>query len=140
MALDLPKTFDFGSGELVEISHLCTTFGIHRRTAFLYLEALHIKPVYFGDEVFFSLPTFNRVMYVLTRPGAPGFVFPGSKGKNRKYVRDSGALIEITDELLREAMRPETLVEMGACKGNSTLIGKLASYRDKSKRKRKKNE
>jgi hypothetical protein len=137
MNFDMPKIFDFNSGELVELNHLCDTFNIPRRTAFLYLKALHIKPVYFGSEVFFSLPSFNRIMYVLTKPGSPGFLFPGSKGKNTKSLRDSGYLVEVTDEIIEQAMRPETLAEMAAAAGKDpSLLRKFASYRNKPERKK----
>lgn len=130
MNFDLPKVFDFGSGELVEVEHLCQTFDIPRRTALLYLKALHIKPIYLGKDIVFSLPSFNRIMYILTKPGSPGFLLPGSKGKNTKSLRDSGYLVEVTDEIIEQAMRPETLAEMAAAAGKDpSLLRKFASYR-----------
>lgn len=139
MDFNLPKTFNFGSGELAEIDHLCQTFGISRRTAFLYLKALRINPIYSGDESFFSLPTFNRLMYILTKPGSPGFIFPGSTAKNNKHIRDSGCLTEVTDEIIDEAMRPETLAEMAASAGKDpSLLRKFASYRGTPKKGKKK--
>lgn len=138
MKFDLPKVHDLGSGELAEISHLCQTFEISRRTAFLYLKALHINPMYIGKDVFFSLSTFNRVMYVLTAPGGPGFLFPGSSAKNNKNIRDSGCLTEVTDEILARAMKPEILAEMAASAGKDpSLLRKFASYRDKTKKEKK---
>ena len=135
---EMPRVHNFGSGELVEITHLMNTFNIPRRTAFLYLKALHINPVYFGGDVFFSLPSFNRIMYILTKPGSPGFLFPGSKAKNSKLIRNSGILTEVTDEILEQAMRPETLAEMAATAGSDpSLLRKYASYRGKPKRKKK---
>ena len=140
MVFEMPKVHDFSSGELVELNHLCDTFDIPRRTAFLYLKALRIPPVYFGKEVFFSIMTFNRVMYVLTAPGSPGFLFPGSRAKNNKHIRDSGCLVEVTDEIIARAMEPGTLAEMAAAAGKDpSLLRKFASYRNKPVR-RKKND
>ncbi len=141
MVFELPKLVDFGSGELVEVNHLCQTFDISRRTALLYLKALHIKPIYVGKEVVFSLPSFNRIMYVLTKPGSPGFLLPGSRGKNTKSLRDSGYLVEVTDGIIEQAMRPEVLAEMAAAAGKDpSLLRKFASYRNKPEGRKKKNE
>jgi hypothetical protein len=124
-----PKTYDFGGGELVELKHLETTFKISRRLAIKYLKALKIKPLYFGDEIFFSLSTFNRVMFVLSRPGSPGFLFPGSSGKTNKKLRNQGFLIEVTDDILEEAKSPRTLAEMSASSGrDSSMIKKLVTH------------
>ena len=142
MNLLIPTVYNFGSGDVVELDYLCQTFGIKRRTAFLYLEALRITPVYIGREVFFSLPTFNRIMYVLTAPDGPGFVFPGSLAKNNKKVRATGVLTKVTDEILKRAMRPETLAEMLAASGKDLAsVRKFASYRERpTKRKKEKGK
>lgn len=138
--LNIPKVYNFGSGEVVELNHLCQTFDIKRRTAFFYLEALRITPVYFGKKAFFSLPTFNRIMYVLTAPDGPGFVFPGSLAKNNKKVRAMGVLTKVTDNVLEKAMRPETLAEMAAASGSDpAAVRKFASYRERPTKKQKEN-
>ncbi len=138
MEFQIPKTFDFSSGDLVELKYLCQTFGIKRRTAFLYLEALRINPVYIGKEVFFSLPTFNRVMFVLLAPGGKGFVFPGSLAKNNKKLRAAGCLTKVTDAILEKAMKPETLAEMAAASGRDpAAVRKYASYRGNKAKKGK---
>lgn len=127
--LTLPKTFDFGFGELVELSHLETTFGISRRTALKYLKALRIKPLYFKKETFFCLSTFNRIMYVLSRPSSPGFLFPGSSGKTNASLREQGFLIEVTDEILEEAKSSRILAEMAAASGrNDAMVKKLLTH------------
>ena len=139
MGLNLPKTHNFGGNELVEVSHLEQTFGITRRNALKYLKALHIKPMYFGKDIFFSLATFNRIMFVLSRPGSPGFLFPGSDAKNRCDLRkkDSGYLIEVNDGILEEAKSPRILAEMAAASGNSPdMIKKLISQSNAESRKK----
>lgn len=127
--LNVPKTYNFGGGELVELSHLEKTFGISRNLALKYLRVLHICPMYFGDEIFFSLPTFNRIMFVLSRPGSPGFLFPGSKAKTNRHLRKKGYLIEVTDEILEEAKSPRILAEMSAASGTDpSMVKKLITH------------
>uniref|UniRef100_A0A6M3KD60 Uncharacterized protein n=1 Tax=viral metagenome TaxID=1070528 RepID=A0A6M3KD60_9ZZZZ len=127
--MDLPKIYDFGSGELVELKHLEKTFNISRRIALKYLKVLRIQPLYIGDEIFFSLPTFNRIMFVLSRPGSPGFIFPGSKAKQNQKLREKGFLIRVTDEILREAQSPRILAEMAAASGrNDAMVKKLLAH------------
>lgn len=127
----LPKTFDFGSGELVELRHLETTFSISRRVAVKYLKALRIQPLCIQEDIFFSLPTFNRIVYVLSRPGSPGFLFPGSKRRaefNRRYKKE-GFIIRVTDEILDEANSPRILAEMAAASGRDpSMIKKLITH------------
>lgn len=127
--MNLPKTFDFGSGDLVELKHLEITFNISRRVALKYLKVLHIQPLYINDDIFFSLPTFNRILYVLSRPGSPGFLFPGSKAKTNKRLRDKGFLIEVNDEILAEANSPRVLAEMAAASGrDASMVKKLITH------------
>ena len=136
----LPKTKDFCGGELVEVSHLQQSFNISRKVALKYLRVLRIKPLYFNDEIFYSLPTFNRIMYVLTRPGSPGFLFPASRGKNNAGLRKRGYLIEVTDEILKEADSPQTSAAMLAASGrDNSMIKKLLSQ-ENVKSKLKKND
>lgn len=128
-SLNLPKTHDFGGGELVELQHLETTFAISRRIALKYLKVLRIQPMYIGNDVFFSLPTFNRIMFVLSRPGSPGFLFPGSSGKTNANLHKKGFLVEVTDEILEEAKSPRVLAEMAAASGrDSSMIKKLVTH------------
>ena len=137
--MDLPKTYDFGGGELVELKHLETTFGISRLVALKYLKALRIQPMYIGNDIFFSLPTFNRIMFVLSRPGSPGFIFPASKAKTNQHLRKKGYLVEVTNEILEEAKSPHILAEMAAATGrDSSMIKKLVSAENATSR--KKNE
>ena len=127
--MNLPETFDFGSGDVVELKHLETTFGISRRVALKYLKVLHIQPLYINNDIFFSLPTFNRIMYVLSRPGSLGFLFPGSKAKTNKRLRDKGFLIEVNDGILAEANSPRVLAEMAAASGrDASMIKKLLTH------------
>lgn len=131
MTLELPKTHDFGGTELVELSHLETTFGITRLVALKYLKALRIKPLYIGADIFFCISTFNRIMYVLSRPGSPGFLFPGSKGKanRKKSLSLSRRLIEVTDKILEEANSPRILAEMAAASGRDvSMVKKLLAH------------
>jgi len=127
--MELPKTFNFGGNELVELKHLETTFGISRLVALKYLKALRIKPLYFKDEVFFCLSTFNRIVYVLSRPGSPGFLFPGSKAKNNVKLREKGFLVEVTDSILADAKSPRILAELAAASGqDSSMVKKLLTH------------
>ncbi len=126
----IPKTHNFGGVELVELKHLQNTFNISRRLALKYLKVLHIRPMYFGDDTFFSLSTFNRILHVLNRPGSKGFLFPGSKSKQNQHLRASGDyLIEVTDEILKEASSPVVLAEMAAVSGrNDSMVKKLMTF------------
>ncbi len=128
--LNLPKTFDFGFGEVVEVKYLEATFDISPRVAVLYLKALRIKPLNIGDKTFFSLPTFKKIMYVLSRPGSPGFIFPGSKAKNNQTKRKSGKYItEVTDTILKEAASPRIMAEMIASEGRDvSVLKKLLTH------------
>lgn len=135
--LNLPKTFDFGFGEVVELKHLETTFDISRLLALRYLKALRIKPLYFKDDVFFCLSTFNRILFVLSRPSSPGFLFPGSKAKQNTKLREKGFLIEVTDEILEEAKSPRILAEMAAASGrNDSMTKKLLTHPPQRKEKK----
>ncbi len=127
--LNLPKTYDFGFGEVVELSHLESIFGITRLVALKYLKALRIKPLYFKKEVFFCLSTFNRILFVLSRPGSPGFIFPASSAKSNVNLRKKGFLTEVTDEILERAKSPQILAEMVAADGrDSSMIKKLITH------------
>jgi hypothetical protein len=139
--LILPKKFDFGFGELVEIKYIENIFGVSRRTAMKYLRALRIKPFYIGDEVYFSLMTLKRILFVLSRPGAKGFIFPGSKAKyNPRFKKDDECMTVISDDILEEASDPKTLAEMSASSGrDSSIIKKLISPKQ-GRPKKDKNE
>lgn len=136
--LNLPtvKVFDFGFGEVVELKHLETTFGISRIIALRYLKALRIKPLYVKKEIFFCLSTFNRIMFVLSRPSSPGFLFPASTSK-RKRLKERGFLVEVTDEILEEAKSPRILAEMSAVSGRDpSMIKKLITHPPAEKEKK----
>jgi hypothetical protein len=124
-----PKNLDMGFGELVEVSYLEQLFGISRRTALKYLKVFKIKPLYFGKDIYFSLPTFKRILFVLSKPGAKGFVAPGSPAKNNPRIcKNPDYLFEVDDEILSEAASPKIAAEMLACDGrNIDIIKKFAS-------------
>ncbi len=128
--LNLPKTHDFGFGEVVEVKWLETVFDISNRLALKYLKVLKIKPLYIEKKVFFSLPTFKKIMYVLSKPGSPGFIFPGSNAKKSQKKKDSGEYItEVTESILKEAASPQIMAEMIATEGrDSTMIKKLLTH------------
>ena len=137
MPLNLPKTYDFGFGEVVELKHLEITFGITHSVALHYLKALRIKPLYFRDDVFFCLSTFNRILFVLSRPGGPGFIFPGSKAKGYGHLRKKGYLSEVTNDILKQAKSPQILAEMLAADGrDSSIIKKLITHPPAEKEKK----
>ncbi|KKN26577.1 hypothetical protein LCGC14_0873450 [marine sediment metagenome] len=119
----LPKKLNFGAGDLVEMRYLEKVFGIHRRTASKYLSVLHLEPLYIGKEVYFSLTTFKRIMYILTKPGQPGFLFPGSAGKASRKRKNKGDFItEVTDDILEQAAQPSVLAEMCAAEGRDISV------------------
>ena len=130
MPLNLPKTYDLGFGEVVEVEYLETTFGISRRLALKYLTVLKIKPLYINSEVFFCLATFKKIMYVLSRPGSPGFIFPGSNAKSNQVKRKSGDFITVvTESILKEAASPQIMAEMIATEGrDSSMVKKLLTH------------
>lgn len=126
----LPKTYEFGGNELFEISYLEKTFDISRPVALLYLKALRIRPMYIGDDIFFCISTFNRIMFVLSRPGSKGFLFPASKAKaNCRLKKTNHYLTEVTDEILEQAASPQILAEMIAASGrDSSMVKKLLTH------------
>ena len=122
MALS-PIAFSFGFGDVVEVKYLESTFDISPRVALLYLKALRIKPLNIGDKTFFSLSTFKKIMYVLSKPGSSGFIFPGSRAKNNQAKRKSGKYItEVTDAILEEARSPRIMAEMIASEGRDVSV------------------
>lgn len=135
------RTYDFGSGEIVEVSYLEKVFGIKRRTAMAYLKALHIQPIYIGADAYFSLPTLKRILFVLSRPGAAGFVFPGSKKKNDPRLNKGGYLTEVTEEILAQAAAPAILAEMAGATGRDVdLLKKFINPSEGKKTKQPKEE
>ena len=123
MNLQIPKKLDFGGGEVVELAYLEQILEIKRRTAAKYLRALRIKPMYMGGKIYFSLPTFKRIMFVLSLPGSPGFLFPGSAGKNNpRLLKDDTYISEVTDKILERAADPRILAEMMGCEGRNPAI------------------
>ncbi len=139
MDLGTPKTHTFGGNELVELKHLETTFEISRRVALLYLKALRIQPLYFKNEIYFSLPTFNRIIFVLSQPGSPGFLFPASTAKANAILCKK-SLTRVTDAILEEAKTPRVLAEMAAASGlDMSMVKKLLSQ-DNVNSKLKKDE
>jgi len=119
----MPKTLDLGFGELVELSYLETVFGLTRRAASKYLKVLRIEPIYVGKDVYFSLSTFKRIIFVLTRPGGPGMVMPASLAKNNpRKIKDPNCTFGVTDEILEQAANPAILAEMLASDGRNPNI------------------
>ena len=135
--MNLPKVYDWGFGDVVELKHLETTFGISKRVALKYLKALRIKPLYFKNDIFFCLSTFNRIMFVLSRPGSPGFLFPASSGKANGKLKEDGFLVVVTDEILAAAKSPQVLAEMLAANGrDSSMVKKLLTHPPAEKEKK----
>ena len=120
---EIPKTLDFGAGDVVEVKYLEQVFDISRRTAILYLKALRIKPLYVDKNVFFSLDTLKRILFILSKPGSPGFIFPGSAAKNNpRFTHDSEYITEVTQDILDSAADPKTLAEMAGASGRNVDI------------------
>lgn len=121
--MNMPKVIDLGFGDVVEVSYLEELFGISRRTALKYLQALRLEPLYVGKDVYFCLNSFKRIMFVLSKPNSPGFVFPGSnKKKDARYKKSPTSITEVTDEILAEAAKPEILSEMAGAEGKNPNI------------------
>lgn len=127
MNIKIPDKLCFGGGDLVEVEYLEEVFGISRRAAMKYLRALKINPMYVGKKVYFSLPTFRRIMFVLSLPNSPGFLFPGSIAKNRVgLTKNENFITEVTEEILAKASDPKILAEMAAVEGhNPSLLKKF---------------
>jgi hypothetical protein len=128
MNLNIPKKFNF-AGELVEVDYLVQVFEIPRRTAFKWLKVLRIKPMYIKDKAYFSLPTLKRILFVLSLPSSPGFLFPGSAAKNStRLLNDKNYISEVTDEILAKAEDPTILAQMMAVEGrDSSIIKKFVT-------------
>jgi hypothetical protein len=121
----IPDSLEFGSGPLYEVSYLQQTFGISRRTAFKYLKSLHIEALYIGKKAYYSHITFNRIMFVLSKPNSPGFIFPGSTKKNDSRMgKGNNYLTEVTKEILEQAADPAILAEMDASTGKNPNLMK----------------
>lgn len=129
MELKPIKELDMGAGTLVEVEYIQQVFGVSRRTAMCYLKALRIKPFYFKNDVYFSLPTMKRILFVLSKPGSPGFVFPGSRAKKSAAISGNpNFLFKVTDDILAEAAQPEIAAEMLSCDGrHPDIVKKLIS-------------
>ena len=127
--LKVPRHLDFGGGDLVELGYLEQTLDVSRRTAAKYLSALKIRPMHMGKSIYFSLPTFRRIMFVVSLPGAPGFLVPGSSGKGHpRLLKDKAYISIVTDAILEKAADPGIIAEMGAAEGrDATLIKKFAT-------------
>jgi len=125
-AVDIPKVFNMGAGEVVEVRYLEKLFGVTRRTAMKMLRNLRIEPLYIGNDAFFNLMAFKRIVFVLSRPGGPGFVFPGSRKKYDQRIYQPGArqITLVTDEIMAEAADPKILKEMAMSDspGNMRMI------------------
>lgn len=115
--LQLPRMLNFGAGQMAEISYLEDIFGISRKSARALLHRMHIEPIYVGKETYFSLPTFQKILYVLTKPGGKGFMFPGAAPRP-----NDTRLKEVTDDIIAEAESPETLAAMTSVDQPDTLI------------------
>lgn len=125
----MPKVLSLGFGEVVEVKYLERLFGISRRSAFKYLKALRIDLFYVKTEAYFSLNTLKRILFVLSKPGAPGFVFPGARKKNDQsiYLRGTEKLTCVTDDILEAAADPKIIREMAQVNSVSSmsLLGKF---------------
>lgn len=124
---NMPEVHNFGAGDIVELDYLVREFKITRRAAGRYLRALHINPMYIGSKVFFSLPTMKAILFVLGLPGSPGFLFPGSAGKNcQRLLQDENYISEVTPDILARAAEPDIPALMAAAEGrNMDVIKKL---------------
>jgi hypothetical protein len=121
--MNKPDVLSLGGGELVEVDYLCKLFDICRATAKKYLRVLHINTMCIGRKEYFSLPTFKRVMFVLSKPGSPGMYFPGSLGKAIAGSRkDADYITEVTDDILKQAADPTILAEMKVLEGSDPQL------------------
>lgn len=116
--MKVPKKLNFGFGDLFEVAYLETVLGVSRQSAMRILRSLRIEPLYFGKEAYFSIITLQRILFVLSRPGARGLVAPGSAKKyDPRTAKNPKYLFEVTDGILEQAAKPEILSEMAACDG-----------------------
>jgi len=139
MTIRIPDKLNFGGGDLVEVEYLEQVFTITRRAALKLLRAFHIRPMYVGKKAYFSLPTFQRIMFVLSLPGSPGFLFPGCAAKNDvRITKDENFITEITPELLIRASDPKILAEMAGCSGRDPgILKKFVTSADRPMKEKK---
>jgi hypothetical protein len=140
-SIHIPEKLNFGGGDLVELDYLCTVFDINRKRAASFLKALRLNPMSIGKKTYFSLVTFKRIMYVLSLPGSPGFLFPGSIGRSSRKRSDDNYISVVTDEILERAAQPQVMAEMIAAEGRDMgILKKFATAPVGRPRKEKKNE
>ncbi len=119
----MPKVLNLGFGEVVEVKYLERLFGITRRSAFKYLRAMRIELFYVENDAYFSLNTFKRILFILSKPGAPGFIFPGARKKNDQRIHKVGEekMTCVTDYILAEAADPKIIKEMAQVNSLSSM-------------------
>jgi len=128
----------FPSFALVELDRLCRILEIPRGTATRLCHALNIPLIYVGKQAYYSEATFERIMFVLSRVGGPGFATPGSEYKTKGK---KGIPIQIDDALKKQCGDASILLEMTAAQGRNVggaskvvdLIKKIQSKQELSK-------
>ncbi len=118
------------SYELRELKYICDLFGISRGTATLLCRALKVPLFYIKESALYNQSAFERILYVLTRYGGPGFAAPGSYFKAKGMYKTMSAkdvLTYVPEDLHDKAEDPLILVEMAATGGNKTSAKALAN-------------
>lgn len=112
----------FSTFELREIGWVCRAFNISRNTAVRLLHALKIPLFHIAKSSLYNQAALERVLYVLTRYGGPGFAAPGSVYKasgQYRTKRGGKPLFEVDEKLLEKTEDPLILVEMAASDGRN---------------------
>lgn len=138
MAKNEPETYlrkerggllTFSSFALAELDRLCRILQIPRGTATRLCRTLGIPLVYIGNCTYYSEASLEKVMFVLSRVGGPGFAAPGSEYKTSGK---KGVPTKIDENIQKQFEDPAILVEMTAAQGRN--LGSASKVVDLIKR------
>ena len=110
-------TQKIGAVKMAEVRILCANFGMSRTAGMHLLLALRVPLFHIGPNTMYNQTALERILYVLTRYGGPGFAAPGSAFKTRGNHKKDGygkPVTEISDDLIKKAQDPMILAEMAA--------------------------
>jgi len=126
---------EFPSFRLAELDRLCRILEISRWAATRFCRVLKVPLIYIGHRAYYNEFALERVIYVLTRVGGPGFAAPGSYHKN---VGKKDVPVELDEDLQKQFEDPVVLMEMIAAQGRN--MGPAAKVADLIKRLEAKRE
>lgn len=109
-----PVQYVGDSVSLYELGWIMAAFNISRYTAVQVCKSLEIPLIHMGRNAYFNFSTLERTLFVLCKPGGPGFAAPGSKFKNKAKHKSTGTAALLTPEQVIQRDDPRTIAEMGA--------------------------